>query len=43
MYLDFPSTTLLAGLPNLLTPPPVGKVAVRNNIVGASVSVAFIQ
>jgi hypothetical protein len=43
MYLDFPSTTLLAGLSYLLTPPAVGKVAVRNDIVGARVSVAFVQ
>lgn len=43
MYLDFPSTALLAGLPYLLTPPAVGKVAVRNDIVSTGVSVAFIQ
>ena len=43
MYLDFPSAALLAGLPYLLTPPAVGKVAVRNDIVSTGVSVAFIQ
>jgi hypothetical protein len=44
MHLDFPTTTLLAGLPYLLTPPAVGKVAVRNDIVGSnSVSVRFVQ
>lgn len=43
MYLDFPTTTLLAGLPYLLTPPPVGEIAVRNDVVGASVAVAFGQ
>jgi hypothetical protein len=43
MYLDFPTTTLLAGLPYLLSPPAVGKVAVRDDVVGSSVSVALIQ
>jgi hypothetical protein len=43
MHLDFPTTTLLAGLPYLLSPPPVGKIAVRDDIVGSSVSVALIQ
>ena len=41
MHLDFPTTTLLASLPYLLTPPAVGKVTVRDDIVGASVTVAF--
>ena len=43
MHLNFPTTTLLAGLPYLLSPPPVGKVAVRDDIVGSRVPVALIQ
>lgn len=41
MHLDFPTTTLLASLPYLLTPPSVGQVAVGNDVVGTSFNVAF--
>lgn len=41
MYLDLPTPTLLARLPHLLAPPPAGKVAVWNDLVGISVAIAL--
>jgi hypothetical protein len=41
MHLDLPTPTLLAGLPHLLAPPPAGKVAFWNDLVGISVAIAL--
>jgi hypothetical protein len=41
MHLGLPTPTLLASLPHLLAPPPVGKVTVRNDLVGVSVAIAL--